>query len=451
MNTKAKRITALFLAGTILASCSEQNADVQPPEALAAPVYPEMASYPDEQSYVLDNGDWDSESFDVAYDAWWNDRMSQREKGEAVDYSSELNGFFRNTATQILSGDTENRLYSPANVYMALSMLSEITDGETRSQLLSLLGTSDLSKQRDIAGALWNANYSADGALISTLANSLWLRDDTTYNMDTLKALAEKYYAYSFSGEMGSEPYDNTLQSWIDEQTGGLLSESVKNMKLAPETVIALVSTMYFRAKWSEEFSENNTYSDTFHAKDGDIECDFMHKTQAMNYYYTEGFDAVRLGLIESGEMWLVLPDEGKSVDDVFENDAFYELLDNPNGFPQKDVQVELSIPKFDAKWDGDLAGQLQALGVTDVFDSESADFSPLTDAGNLFLSNVTHSVRVEIDEEGVTAAAFTEMAVCGAGMPPEENAVFNLDRPFVFAITANDGTVLFAGTVERP
>ncbi len=458
---KKKQITALFLAGTMLAGCAQQPVaepmavQVYPESVkpLAAPVYPEMAGYPDEQSYIFDNGDWDDEGFDAAYEAWYNDRMLQREKGASADYLTPLNGFFRSTAPLFLSGNNgENRLYSPANVYMALSMLSEITDGETQAQLLSLLGFASAAEHRKTAQALWNANYSADGALISTLANSLWLRSDTVYNSDVLKTLADSYYAYTFSGEMGSEDYDSALQGWVDRQTGGLLSDSAENMKLLPETVIALVSTMYFRAKWSDEFVEANTYPDVFYAQSGDVECDFMHATRTMDYYYTDGFDAVKLGLIESGGMWLILPDEGKTAADVLVGSAFYELLEAPSDFSQKFIRVEMSIPKFDVNWSGDLSEQLAALGVTDAFDSERADFSPLTEeSGGLFLSNVQHSVRVAVDEEGVTAAAFTEMAVSGAALPPDEIAVFNLNRPFIFVITGNDGAPLFAGAVNCP
>ena len=47
--------------------------------------------------------------------------------------------------------------------------------------------------------------------------------------------------------------------------------------------------------------------------------------------------------------------------------------------------------------------------------------------------------MRVTIDEEGVTAAAYTVMAAAGAAMPPEEEMDFVLDRPFLFVIQGGD------------
>ena len=42
-------------------------------------------------------------------------------------------------------------------------------------------------------------------------------------------------------------------------------------------------------------------------------------------------------------------------------------------------------------------------------------------------------------------------MSMTGAGAPPEEEIDFTLDRPFLFAITSDDGLPLFVGTVYQP
>ena len=68
-----------------------------------------------------------------------------------------------------------------------------------------------------------------------------------------------------------------------------------------------------------------------------------------------------------------------------------------------------------------------------------------------LFVSQVQHDVRVAIDEEGVTAAAYTAMSASDAAMPPEDEVDFVLDRPFLFVLTNEDGLPLFAGIVEQP
>ena len=94
------------------------------------------------------------------------------------------------------------------------------------------------------------------------------------------------------------------------------------------------------------------------------------------------------------------------------------------------------------------LNGVLQALGVTDAFDMAEADFTPLTDSG-AFLSSAMQAARVKIDEEGVEAAAYTEIVCADSAMmevPP--TVEMDLDRPFLFVITGLDGQPLFVGTV---
>ena len=119
-----------------------------------------------------------------------------------------------------------------------------------------------------------------------------------------------------------------------------------------------------------------------------------------------------------------------------------------------KFLTVNLSLPKFDVSSDFDLAAGLKTLGVTDVFDETLADFTPSIEnsEGSIALSRAEHAARAAIDEEGVTAAAaYTVMMETSAAMPPDEEIDFTLDRPFIFAITSQDGLPLFIGIVNNP
>ena len=102
-------------------------------------------------------------------------------------------------------------------------MLAEITGGDTRSQVLSLLGAPDTETLRTQANKVFNANYRDDGSSFYILADSLWMNESVTFNGDTLGTLADNYYASSFSGKPGTEDFDSAIQSWINSQTGDLL------------------------------------------------------------------------------------------------------------------------------------------------------------------------------------------------------------------------------------
>jgi serine protease inhibitor len=424
------------------------------PRALALARYPEMAPYPDESAYYNKiTGRFDDAGFNRAYDAWHSDKMAQR--GQAGDVPDGLWGWLDGSIRQFLpAADGENVVYAPLNVYMALAMLAEATDGESRRQILALLGEDGIEALRTRAAALWNAHYSDDGATTSILANSLWLNEDVRFIQSTMDRLAEHYYASSFQGRMGSAEFDRALQDWINEQTGGLLERQAAGLQMPPETVLALASTIYFRAKWASGFSPDRTEKGAFHLPDGaTVECDFMHKERANDYYWADRFSAVSLRLENSGGMWFLLPDEGVSVDELLSDDETMAFLrKNGDWANRKHLIVNMAVPKFDVSSDLDLEKGLRALGLVDVFDPAVSDFSPVTaEMDGIALSAAKHAARVAVDEEGVIAAAYTVMMTAGAAMPPEETVDFVLDRPFLFAITAEDGLPLFVGVVNRP
>ena len=413
--------------------------------AIAQTEYPEMAPYP-----FLESDEYDEE----AYNAWYESvRAQRRDLGD----TSPLQSFFARSAQTFLTEDEgNNRVYSPLNVYMALSMLAQLTDGESQEQILTLLGSESIDTLRQQTGDVWNANYRDDGVLTSILASSLWLNQNVKFNQDTMNTLARDFYASSYRGEMGSEGFNKALQSWLTEQTGGLLEEQAGNIELTDKTILVLATTVYFKAKWNYEFSKENTSPETFHAPDGDVEADFMHQRDDQTYYWGSKFAAVNQSFKEGGSMWFLLPDEGVTPEELlFDWEAmdFLFTADRHEWENQSFLFVNKSIPKFDVSSQFDLKDGLLTLGVTDVFDPDTSDFTPMTTDVDVAIavSEVNHAARVVIDEEGCTAAAFTIIPDPGAPMPPDEEVNFVLDRPFIFCITGNSGLPLFVGVINYP
>ena len=382
---------------------------------------------------------------------------------------AELSGgqrdFLSVSSAEFLSGTAgENRVYSPVNVYMALAILAETAGGDSRQQILELLGADSAEALREDANALWLACYREGEYGATVLANSLWLRDGTDYHQGPLDILARDYYASSFSGKMGSEEYDQALRDWLNEQTHGLLEEQAADLALDPDTVIALASTLYFKAPWAREFWEENTRRDVFHTAAGDVETDFMHQYMTDTYYWGEHFSAAALWFADGGSMWLILPDEGHTVDELVESGEAMDFLladkrgsyneetdEFEGGWPgQKWMEINLAMPRFDVSSDLDLLGGLAALGVTDALDPGRADFSPLTDR-DIYVSKAQHAARVTVDEKGCEAAAYTVIANPEGAPPPGEEIDFVLDRPFLFAVTNYSDMPLFVGIVNQP
>lgn len=414
------------------------------PYSLAAASYPKMSPYPNWE--LLSQKD-----YEAARTAWLEDKLALKPEG---DYTRGMDACMQSLIPALLDGTPgENRAASPLNVWMALAMLAETTEGTSRRELLELLNVPDLETLRTRANALWRACYCDDGLKTSLLGASVWLRDDKRYSRSTLDRLAEHYYASAFSGPMGEPEYTKALRDWTDEHTGGLLTERINGMELRPDTVLALITTVYFKTPWQDEFFR--TESGSFHSPRGDREAEFMLEGSTAACWFGADFTAAGKGLKEGGAMYFLLPGEGVSPEALLEEEETLRFLSGAAGresVENRHVILDLSVPKFDVSAQLALEEPLKGLGVEAIFDPARADFSPLAETGTsgIWVTDARHAARVMIDEKGVTAAAFTEFAA-GAGEPPEERVELRLDRPFLFVLTNEDGLPLFVGIVNEP
>lgn len=408
----------------------------QRPTVLSHSLYPVQEQYPQELSL---RPQWRSAK---------NERISY--------YTSRIgdtDSFMYSTLSQFFSNSkNENLIYSPVNAYMSLGMLTEAVKGSGRTQLLSLLGENDIYSLRSSAESLWNSCYRDDGIVTSVLGNSVWLDNSFTPKTAVTDIIAKNYYASSFWGDMGDEEYDELMRSWLNEQTKGSLENTLSDSSLDPESTISLISTLYFKADWAVKFDAESTRSRVFHSPDGDVTAQFMYRDFIGLRYAGKNFETTYLELEEGGEMWFILPNENVSLQSLFSDP---EAMGFITGQTQKTLSYKdyskymwLFLPKFDINSQIGLGDSLKSLGVTDVFDSDKADLSYLTDS-NIFLSDITQSARICIDESGCEAAA------ASGGILPGDGDIqpfgFTLDRPFIFVVTSDSGLPLFVGTVNRP
>ena len=380
---------------------------------------------------------------------WWDEYSKKLEateglNKEALDY---YNALLKNV---LIKGD-ENTVVSPLNTYIAFAMLAEVTDGNSRQQILDMLGAKDLESLRKNVNLLWQSNYVDTPILKSVLANSLWLNDDFNFKEETLKNLADNYFASSFRGDPASEAFNQALRDWTNANTGDLLTEYTKEMQMDPLTVIEMVSTIYYKAEWTKHFSEGLNTEETFHGAKGDTTVTMMHNSEVSRVCVTDKFTALKLDLERSGSMYFILPAEGYDINAVASDPETLKVLTDIEDEHWKSFMTNMSIPKFSVSSKTDLLETLRALGVTDVLSAETADFTPITsDSDELALTKADHAAIVEVDETGVTGAAYTEMAVCLTSIFMSDTLDFVLDEPFMFVTTGADGSVLFSGLVKN-
>lgn len=355
--------------------------------------------------------------------------------------------FYGSIQRELLSGG-KNAVCSPYNIYMALAMLAEITEGSTRAQILNLLCADSIEDIRRQYSNLFDANYRYSEDIAVTLPDaSIWLRDGYIYNADAIETLRDTYRASAGSGTMGDPAYDAMIEEWLNEATGNLLKESAHEAaKTDPMQILKLISTLYFKAQWKFKFNENAFYTDVFHGADGDREIEFMSGFAEVGWRF-DNYTLAAKKLADGSVMWFALPDEGVSLESLIESGEPLMRILSGEASLDEEHRVYLNMPKLDVQSYFSLEDSLKRLGVTDCFNSALANFSPLTD-DSLWVSEVTHASRLIADGDGVEAAAFTVIDVMAGGIPSEPDTTVTLDRPFMFLLMSADNTPLFTGTV---
>lgn len=381
-------------------------------------------------------------------------RWTENQVSDATRYA--LNAFTYSTASKVLQNETGSGCYSPLSLYHALAILASGAEGQTREELLSLLGQSDIETLQEESGKLYRVNASEDEVDFLRICNSLWL-DETgkdnrpvAYNEDWVLSTAANYYADVYQAEFAEEETVQALGAWIAEHTGGLLHPTQETLKLSPETVMAIVNTVWYRSHWSEAFDLEATGVENFTTKEGEtIPVEFMHQTDYMGSC-VRGANYTKASLrLTQGKMIVVLPDEGTDVESLLSEEQLWDIFENGE---YESAEVRWSMPKFETDATYDLEEILQSLGVTTAFTEEFADFSPISDMP-LYLTRVQQGTHIAVNEDGVEAAAYTleGMELAGAASEAPPVVEMNLNRPFIYLITANDGSPLFVGVVRNP
>ena len=450
---RVRAICCAVLAGLMLAGCAVQPQTDNKRGGGAAvdltkyvvkeAAYPAYPKEPRFEDYFDENGEGDWDAYDAAYTEY-REALQKLGKLDAEPDGGAVLAFANRTLDKIFA-DSENRVYSPISLYAALSMLTEMTDGDTKQQVMDLLGAADSESLRQTVRDLWMSVYLDDGRSVCRLANGAFLRENADVKQEAVDALADWYYASSYRVPMGTEEADKAIAGWLNQNTGGLLSEETGDIRTEEENLLRLYNTIYYKAGWRRAFESSQTETDTFTAANGSKQqVDFLHQTGEGTYRKGEGYTAAPKTL-ECGRMVFVLPDEGVTPESLLQREGFLaELTECDDG-----ARMVWSVPKFDVKSSVELKDVLRALGVADAFDADKADFAPLTD-GDAVVSSVMQAARVKIDEEGVEAAAYTEISVNdSAPMEPPSVVEMNLNRPFLFVIFSDDDVPLFIGTVH--
>lgn len=365
-------------------------------------------------------------------------------KTSFMDFSLNM---FRNTMTK----DESNDLLSPLSAALCLALVNNGANGETRAQLETLLGMNTDALNHALYAYTSNL-YSSKECKLS-LANSIWMKENALQvNPEFLQTNADWYNAQAYAAPFNHTTVED-INNWCYNKTTGKIDKILNN--ISDEAVMYLINAVDFDAKWQETYENKDVESGLFHNYDGTNSNVKMLHSQEYRYLMDEnsvGFTKDYYGFGYS--FMALLPDEGVDI---------YEYIDSLNGEKWANLwastkdgayeyrEVHARIPEFSYDVDLNLKDTMQALGVTDMFDVKTADFSGIDATKPLYCETVKQKAMIELDRNGTKAAAITLAGVGCAGAAPAEPLYITLDRPFVYAIIDNTHKLpIFIGTVTN-
>ncbi|XP_017270712.1 leukocyte elastase inhibitor isoform X2 [Kryptolebias marmoratus] len=356
---------------------------------------------------------------------------------------------------------TENVFCSPFSISSALAMVMLGARGNTATQMSESLQTKDMQDavHSDFATLLRQLNK-ADAPYALSVANRLFGDQSYQFVEDFLEQTRKHYDAeletVDFSGS--SEAARLKINSWVEKETQDKIKEILGQGAVNSLTKLVLVNAIYFKGDWNKQFVASATRDTPFKLNKNETKSvKMMYQKSKFPLTYISEADCQILEMPYKGKelsMLIFLPnnmeDNTTGLEKLEKQLTYENFVEWTRPDMMDNVEVQVGLPRFKMEAKYDLKTFLIIMGMVDAFDVRKSDFSGMSPANDLFVSEVYHKAFVEVNEEGTEAAAATAaVMMLRCAMRP---SIFIADHPFFFFIRHNPSmSVLFAGRYCSP
>ena len=356
---------------------------------------------------------------------------------------NKCNDFSFNLYRKVYS-KTDSHVLSPLGVAFIMSMVNNGAEGTTLDEIMGVLGFNEVDKEEVnmfCANLIKNAP-NIDPNVQIYIANALFVNKGFTLLPDFENDIRNYYYADTKELDFSNPSSVVEINQWCKEKTDGNICEILK--KSDPSKISYLLNAIFFKATWTDQFDPKQTRTESFYREDGSISQLPMMQRYAMTLVsFDDSYTSICLPYSSGAfNMYILLPDKGYTTSQIVANlDA--ESFNAMKTRAEK-RKLQIKIPRFTVSFNLDLKDALTQMGITNMF-TEQAELPYITKL-KLFISEIRHSAKIEVDEQGTKTSAVTiAEAVATAAEPPKD---FIADRPFVYLIQENSsGAIFFIGT----
>ena len=328
-----------------------------------------------------------------------------------------------------------NLAVSPYSAGVALSMLAEGAEGQTKAEFNKALNEC-IFKAEDLG--------SNDSVVVSSV-NSLWIDDDFSVRNRYVNLMQKDFDALVTTLSFSDPSTVKAINNWCSEHTNGKITGIID--RLSANDVMVLVNALYFNAPWLNPFDDRATYNTKFNGSSAVSDVRMMSRKAYMNYAEYMGCQLIELPY-EGGRysMYVLLPPNDIDINELIDylsEEAYTTALSS-----MKSAEVLLRMPKVKVETSLLLNASLNELGIKTAF-TPAADFKGISEMGPLSLGIVKQKCYVDISENGTEAAAVTSAQIRTTALRPDSFVRMTVDRPFLFFITDTEkSNILFAGRI---
>lgn len=345
------------------------------------------------------------------------------------------------------SDQDKNVFISPYSISSALSMLYNGANGQTESEIASMLHYDKINDEDLNNGMMYLRERLEDIKNVElSIDNSIWIRENFPVKESFIDISKFVFDAYVTEIDMDNPKAADTINDYIKKKTNDMIDKMI-DPPIDSDVIMYLINTIYFDGKWTNPFNEENSTNDLFTNYDGSsVEVNMMHLQTDYFYGEKKGEKIIEVPYGD-GEvsMYLILPEIGQDINEFIDElshekwlDLRYDVLENNK------QEVTLSMPSFKIEYGiKEISNELKTLGMKEAF-TDYADFTGIADS--IYVSRVLHKAVIEVDEVGTKAAAATVVEMKLTSMPLDP-LTFTANRSFIYIIADNtDDTILFMG-----
>lgn len=344
---------------------------------------------------------------------------------------------------------------SPLSVSYVLGMLNAGAQGQTSDEIASLLGYGQGNKGMidDFSRTMMEELPLADPSATLRVANSVFVNHDVLLEDAYRQQMEANYHAKVSSLDFSRSDALDAINAWCNEQTEGSIPVIID--KLDASMAFMLLNATYFKATWAERFEPEAAKLAAFKSSDGSSTMlPMLHWHGDIWYSSNDLYTTINLpyGSGDNWSMMVLLPQEGKSIDEVLSSLSAETWKANLK--KRQLYLIDAKMPKFTMQSDFTLNDILRDMGVWTMFDPEQADFSPMTknlkksEGHSLFVNLVKQKTGFSVTEEGTELTSVTINGGIHGIAFSGKTADFHADRPFVYLIQeASTGVIFFIGT----